>query len=174
MKPNTKKILILAAACIALYGLAYGVGLLIVRLKEKRAISDHDDINTGSTNSESQAVMPVSPLKWGSGIYPSEDMNIAKNNVRQLQKLCNKWAGTGIVIDGQWGNNTEKAVQRLRDATVIPKGNDYYFGAKHPFYDYIKPVQVPLNGQSQVQIMCSHLQKMIAWHNDNVGQYRPA
>lgn len=174
MKPDTKKIFLVAAACIALYGLAYGVGLLIVRHREKLAFSDPDNKDTDSDDPESQSTMPISPLKWGSGIYPNQNMSITKSNVCQLQKLCNKWVGAGIIVDGQWGNKTETAVQKLRNATVVPKDSDYYFGAKHPFINYIKPVQVPLNSESQVQVMISHLQEMVAWHNDNVNNYRPA
>lgn len=177
---NKQKILKVIGGIVALYGLAILVYWIAVKIKERgNELPDEEEGTNnegGSTDGSSQQPsMPYSPMKWGSGIYPSEKMAEVRSNVKQLQKLCNKWCGAGIFVDGKWGDNTETAMQKLRNACAVPKRNasGEYFGAKHPFVEYIKPVQVPLTSQSKVQVYWAHADAMVKWSNEHQSEYRP-
>lgn len=177
-----QKILIIVGGTVALYILAILVFWIAVKIKERRrddgsSGGEKDTSNEGGSSggSSQQPSMPSSPMKWGSGIYPSDRIDEVRNNVKQLQKLCNKWCGAGIFVDGKWGDNTEAAMQKLRNACVVPKRNasGEYFGAKHPFTEYINPVQVPLASQSRVQVYVAHATTMVKWSNEHQSEYRP-
>ena len=149
-----QKILIIVGGTVALYILAILVFWIAVKIKERRGDDgssggEKDTSNEGGSSggSSQQPSMPSSPMKWGSGIF----------------------------VDGKWGDNTEAAMQKLRNACVVPKRNasGEYFGAKHPFTEYINPVQVPLASQSRVQVYVAHATTMVKWSNEHQSEYRP-
>ncbi len=172
MKPEIKKILLYIGACIVLYVLAYIVFLLLVKAKEKKAIEDeNEEGKPSSTGTSTGEGMPSFPLKWGSGTSRNNNITDARKYVRGVQRACNKWANTGIAVDGVWGDHTEAAVQKLKNAAVKPKGNDYAFGAKHPFLDCIDDVAIPLSSNSKVQLSLEGYKRMTNWHNENLYKY---
>ena len=166
-----KKILLIVGGTIALYILAVLVYWIAVKWKEGKYLDEapEKEVDGGSSGSVvgGSSKLPNFPL--------NEDVEKAKKYVRNVQVMCNTWAGTGIAKDGIWGNDTELAVQKLkRVASVKPKGGEGAFGSKAtPFPQCIANVQVPLSDKSKTQIYVSRYNEIIRWHNENVNKYQP-
>lgn len=174
-----QKIVLSVAALAALYGLVYVVMWIVVMVTEGRnrktgTQSQNKNQNQSqdgqSGGASTRGTWPTSPLRWGSGTSRNKDVATAKSDVRQLQKLCNKWTGAGLVVDGIWGDKTEAAMQRLKTVSVYHTDNPTRLLT--PFAAYVVPVEEPASPVSKVQVWIAGANSMMAWHNANYKSYK--
>lgn len=171
---------ILGVALLALLVLWVGAKIL-----EKRAYGgggqsgEKQNKNTGSNSGNTD--WSDFPLKWGSGTSRNKNVSLVRGGVRQIQRVCNSWVKTGLVVDGIWGDKTEAAVQKLKAVKARPKSSGTISGGGYdyssmvqtsPFYGYISTVQNPASSLSRVQISNqSDYNNIIEWHNAHVNDY---
>lgn len=182
---NKKKIIIIAACLVAAYFLPLLVMLIIEKIKFGKYGETDGDVSgvkvpggsvvpvpgtdTSTTVENPSGTLYLFPMQWGSGIvqYCKKPTTTA-SNVRALQTICKCY---GLLpasgVDGKWGNDTERAVQRLRDLQLGVGGRPTI--SSKPFQRYIVAVKKPLSQNSQVMVATqSDLKAIIKWHNDNV------
>lgn len=175
-----QKAVLTVAALAALYGLAYLVMWIVKEAAEARnrkaggqsqsQTQSQSQSGTGSTGSSSSGAWPNTPLRWGSGTARNQNPAEVKAMVKQLQKLCNHWAKTALVVDGIWGDKTEAAVQRLKNTSLYNPDNPTRLLA--PFDAMVAPVQSPAAAQSKVQVWAEPLNEAVRWHNANYKSYK--
>lgn len=183
---NKKKIIIIAACLVAAYFLPLLVMLIIEKVKfGKSGASDEGDVSgvkvpggsvvpvpgtdTSTTVENPSGTLYLFPMQWGSGItqYCKKPTTTA-GNVRVLQTICRCYSllpASGV--DGKWGNDTESAVQRLRNLQLGVGGKPTI--SSKPFLKHIVDVKKPLSQNSKVMVPTqADLKAIIKWHNDNV------
>lgn len=164
-----KKIIIALGAILAIALLAYLVMYLYLVVLKKANKSDtggnEGNGNSTSTGSASSGgTMPLWPLKYGSGIYNTQaSLSGAQTGVRSIQRIANYYGidlGKGG-IDGKWGQDTEAAVAKLRELSLVASG----VKPTKIFNNMIKKVESPLNSASQWQISKDNYNAMCQWFN---------
>lgn len=169
-----KKVLIAIGGLAALYGLALLVFWLVVKIKERGngpALYGKADEATVGGSSASIQKWNKFPLKWGSGTSRNLNPSEVKKHVKYVQELCNRWMNSGLVVDGVWGDKTEKEVPKLKDLIVYDGLNAR--SAQRPFYTCVSEVQNPVSPNSKVQIFYAQYEKMVLWNKENKNRYKP-
>ena len=181
---DKKKIAIVAAG--SFFGLALLALLVLwsaVQIKKKRVYIKESTDGKGKDSDSASGSTDWSdfPLKWGSGTSRNRNVSQVKWGVKQIQRVCNGWVKSGLIVDGIWGDKTEAAVQKLRAVKARPKYSDAVSGGGYdyssvvqssPFASYISTVQDPASHQSKVQITNqTNLNSIIAWHKAHVNDY---
>jgi len=175
-----QKVLVGIAAAAALYGLALLVMWIVWKVTVWRGKNgdQNQNQNSGTINKPTDSEGGTSgttgwrnyPMKWGSGSWRNKNQALAKAEVCKLQKLCNNWVRSGLVVDGIWGDKTEAAVQKLKTTSVIDIDNPTRL--ETPFADYVDRVQNPVVSTSRVQVTFAGHSAMIAWNNANIKRYK--
>ncbi len=169
-----KKIVIALGAVLGIALLAYMVMYLYLVVLKKAKKSDagssesnsngNSSSNNRSSGSSSGGTMPLWPLKYGSGIYNTQaTLSGAQTGVRSIQRVANYYGidlGKGG-IDGKWGQDTEAAVAKLRELSLVASG----VKPTKIFNNMIKKVESPLNSASQWQISKDNYNAMCQWFN---------
>lgn len=170
-----QKIIVSVSSLLALALVAYLVLLIYTKVLEKKSENSNtkDSGNSNRSDSSSSSAvsdvgrLPIWPLKYGSGIRPSVNMSTTKTYVRSIQRACNYY-GAGIVVDGQWGANTESAVNNLRELVLMRTERDVV----QPFKAHIRQVSTALYPDSKWEITKDSCDAIAKWINVNAKNYK--
>lgn len=164
---DKKKILLWAAG--SLFGIALLALLVLwlaVKVTERKAYGDDGTTGKGNVGgtSGSPSALPTFPLRRGCGSSNSSDPAKAKQYVRYVQIMCNKWAEAGLAKDGIWGEKTEAAVRRLKAVRgAVPIKGPLNGAVTAPFPGCISDTNT---------ISLQNYTEMANWHNTHYKQYK--